>query len=225
MSDISKAIDEYKRAIDGRASLIAVSKTFPASDIQEAYASGQRDFGENKVQELSEKYEQLPKDIRWHMIGHLQTNKIKYIAPYVYLIHAVDSLHLLAAIDKEARKVGRVIDVLLQVHIAQEETKFGFTPDELMQFLSDGQWRNLPNVRICGLMAVGSFTDDTSLTQREFSTVKSLLDECKRTYFADQDCFCQLSLGMTHDFLLALQHGSTLVRIGNGIFGKRYYQQ
>jgi len=224
MSAIIEAIEEYKATLKSGVELIAVSKTFPKEFIEEAYSCGQRDFGENKVQELSEKAEALPKDIKWHFIGHMQTNKIKYIASYIYMIHSVDSLKLLEAINKEAAKKQRVIKVLMQIHVAQEETKFGLLPEELYQILDEGQWKELGNVSICGLMGMASFTDDQNQIRNEFNTIKNIFDTCKERYFSDKSDFSEISMGMTGDYKIAMECGSTLIRIGNGIFGKRYYQ-
>lgn len=224
MSPIAEAIEEYSKNLPKGVELIAVSKTFPKEDVVEAYNCGQRHFGENKVQELDEKHEALPKDIKWHFIGHLQTNKIKYMASYVYMIHSVDSLKLLQAINKEAQKHNRVINVLLQVHVAQEETKFGLLEEELYGMLAEGSWRDLQNVEICGVMGMASFTDDMIQVRAEFSKIKSIFDKCKVEYFNDKDSFKEISMGMTGDYKIAVECGSTLVRIGNGIFGKRYYQ-
>ena len=203
--------------------LVAVSKFHPNEAIEEAYAAGQRIFGENKVQEMTAKYESLPKDIQWHYIGHLQTNKIKYIVPYVALIHGVDSLRLLSEINKCAVKANRIVDCLLQVHIAEEETKFGFGCDELRSMLEADEWRSLKNVRICGLMGMASNTDDEEQIKNEFSLIHHLFQETKERFFSDTDSFNELSIGMSDDFKLAVAEGSTLVRIGSRIFGERHY--
>ena len=203
--------------------LVAISKYHPNEYIEAAYAEGQRIFGESHEQELRGKHETLPKDIAWHFIGHLQTNKVKYIAPYVSMIEAVDSLKLLREIDKQAAKSGRVIDVLLELHIAEEETKYGLTPDALRQLLAGGEWRTLEHVRICGLMMMASNVDDTQQIRSEFRQARQLFDEVKADYFADSSCFCERSWGMSHDYLIAVQEGSTMVRIGTTIFGPRVY--
>lgn len=203
--------------------LVAISKYHPNEYIEAAYAEGQRVFGESHEQELRVKHETLPKDIEWHFIGHLQTNKVKYIAPYVSMVEAVDSLKLLREIDKQAAKCGRVIDVLLELHIAEEETKYGLTPDALRQLLADGDWRTLEHVRICGLMMMASYVDDTEQIRSEFRLARQLFDEVKAGYFADSDHFCQRSWGMSHDYLIAVEEGSTMVRIGTTIFGPRVY--
>ena len=213
----------YNNKITGNARLIAVSKTKPVEDLQEAYEAGQRLFGENKALEMRDKYEILPKDIRWHFIGHLQTNKVKYIAPFVELIHSVDSLNLLKQINKEAIKNNRVIDCLLQIDIAHEETKFGLEESEAEELLSSEEFAELKNVRICGLMGIGSITDDKNKTKKEFNNLKKYFDETKNKFFNSKSYFCELSMGMSQDFELAIEEGATLVRIGSSIFGARDY--
>ncbi len=203
--------------------LVAISKYHPNEYIEAAYAEGQRIFGESHEQELRQKHESLPKDIQWHFIGHLQTNKVKYIAPYVTMVEAVDSLRLLREIDKQAAKCGRVIDVLLELHIAAEETKYGLTPDDCRQLLADGEWRQLQHVRICGLMMMASNVDDTEQIRREFRMARQLFDEFKARYFTDAPWFCERSWGMSHDFPIAVEEGSTMVRVGTMIFGPRVY--
>lgn len=203
--------------------LVAVSKFHPAEAIQEAYDAGQRIFGESHVQELVAKQEVLPKDIEWHFIGHLQTNKVKYMAPFVSLIHAVDSLKLLKEIDKQAQKCSRVIDVLLQVHVAKEETKFGFTPEELLEMLAEEAWKGMEHVRVVGLMAMATNTDDEAQIASEFDTVCQLFGEVRKRFFADEPSFRELSMGMSGDYLIAQEHGSTMVRVGSLIFGERDY--
>ncbi len=203
--------------------LVAVSKFNPNEAIEEAYRAGQRIFGESKVQEMTAKQESLPNDIEWHFIGHLQTNKIKYMAPYVTMIHGIDSYKLLTEVNKQAQKAGRVIDCLLQLHVAQEETKFGFSPDECRAMLVDGAWKTLENIRICGLMGMASNTDDTKQIDREFETLHNLFEELKVTFFVDAPQFKELSMGMSHDYHLAIAQGSTLVRVGSKIFGERNY--
>lgn len=203
--------------------LVAVSKFHPAEAVREAYDAGQRVFGESHVQEVMAKVDVLPRDIEWHFIGHLQTNKVKYLAPFVSLIHAVDSLRLLREIDKQAAKAGRTIRCLLELHVAQEESKYGFTPDELMQMLSDGEWRQLSHVQICGLMTMATFTDDTALIRREFRLARQTFDRAKTEFFAGEAAFSELSMGMSHDYPIAIGEGATLVRIGTRIFGERNY--
>ncbi len=203
--------------------LVAVSKYHPASAIEEAYRAGQRIFGESKEQELSEKYQSLPKDIEWHFIGHLQTNKVKYIAPYIAMIHAVDSYKLLSEIDKQAKKNNRVIPCLLEIHIAQEESKYGFTFDSCREMLTQGEWRNLTNISICGVMGMGTNTDDTEETKQEFQSLHKFFNELKDTWFASSPSFCEISMGMSHDYRIAMDCGSTIVRVGSKIFGERIY--
>lgn len=220
---IGERIKEIRNELPEGVRLVAVSKFHPNEAIEEAYRAGQRIFGESKVQEMTAKYESLPKDIEWHFIGHLQTNKVKYIAPYVSLIHGIDSYRLLSEVDKQGAKAGRTLDVLLQIHIAQEETKFGFTPDECRQLLADGAWKALAHVRICGLMGMASNTDDDAQVSREFEELHALFTEVKTTWFADVPAFKELSMGMSHDYPLAIRAGSTLVRVGTKIFGERDY--
>ncbi len=220
---IKDNIISYNNKIKGNARLIAVSKTKPIEDLQEAYEAGQRLFGENKALEMRDKHEILPKDIRWHFIGHLQTNKVKYIAPFVELIHSVDSLNLLKQINKEAIKNNRVIDCLLQIDIAHEETKFGLEEAEADELLSSEEFAQLKNVRICGLMGIGSITDDKNKTKKEFNNLKNYFNETKNKFFNSKSYFCELSMGMSEDFEIALEEGSTLVRIGSSIFGARDY--
>lgn len=203
--------------------LVAVSKFHSCEAIEEAYRAGQRIFGESKVQEMTAKYESLPKDIEWHFIGHLQSNKIKYMAPYVSMIHGIDTYKLLAEVDKHASKVGRTICCLLQIHVAQEETKFGFTPNECQKMLAEGNWKELTHIRICGLMGMASNTEDCEQIKQEFCFLHKLFEEIKSEWFADSDYFKELSMGMSHDYPEAIDAGSTLVRIGSKIFGERNY--
>jgi hypothetical protein len=203
--------------------LVAVSKTKPVSDIEALYALGQRDFGENYVQELVEKQPQLPADVRWHFIGHLQTNKVKYIAPFVSVIHAVDSIRLLQEIDKHAQKADRVIDVLLQLHVAEEETKYGLDETELIKLIDqyEAQREGLQNTRICGLMAMATFTDDKEQVREEFRRAKTVFDNIRQAHFFHRPYFQILSIGMSGDYRLAVEEGSTAVRIGSMLFGSR----
>ena len=203
--------------------LVAISKYHPNEYIEAAYAEGQRIFGESHEQELRQKHEALPKDIEWHFIGHLQTNKVKYIAPYVSMIEAVDSLKLLREINRQAERCGRVIRVLLELHIAEEATKYGLTLDECRQLLADGEWRQMEHVRICGLMMMASNVDDEQQIRREMQTARDFFDEVKAAWFADSDDFRERSWGMSDDYPIALQTGSTMVRIGTSIFGPRVY--
>jgi pyridoxal phosphate enzyme (YggS family) len=212
---VSAAIENFKKEIPQNVTLIAVSKTKPISLIQEAYASGQRDFGENKVQELVEKQEVLPDDIRWHMIGHLQRNKVKYIAPFVHLIHGVDSLRLLKEIDKQGAKINRCIPVLLQVHISQEDTKFGFDSNELKEAINE--CKVLDWIKPCGLMGMATFTSDLDQVRREFQGLKDLFDEYQSNFGENPT----LSMGMSGDYKVAIDQGSTMIRIGSSLFGSR----
>ncbi len=205
--------------------MVAVSKTKPVSDIQEAYDTGQRVFGENYPQEMRDKHEVLPHDIQWHFIGHLQTNKIKYIIPFVTLIHSIDTANLLEAVNKEARKHDRVVDCLLQFHIAQEETKFGLDLEEARALLDSEAFKQMENVRICGVMGMGTFTDDMDEVRKEFKHLKSIFDTLKQDYFADQKQFKEISMGMSEDYPIAIEEGATLIRVGSKIFGARIYNK
>ena len=211
---------KIKSSLHESVTLVAVSKTKPVSDLMEAYNAGQRIFGENKIQEMSEKWEQMPKDIQWHMIGHIQTNKVKFMAPYVSLIHGVDSLKLLEEINKQALKNNRIIDCLLQIHIAEEETKFGLNEDELENLLASETFINLKNIKIVGLMGMATFTENQNQIKKEFEHLKSIFD----TKMSLSIVNCQLSIlsmGMSGDYKLAIEYGSTMVRIGSSIFGGR----
>jgi PLP dependent protein len=201
--------------------LVAVSKTKPNADIMEAYEAGQRIFGENHVQELVEKYETLPKDIKWHLIGHLQTNKVKYIAPFIHLIESVDSFKLLQEINKQALKNNRIIDCLLQVYIADEETKFGLGYDELIELLRSDEFKELKNVRIRGLMGIATNTEIERQINEEFKELAVLFAGIKQSYFSNDDAFKEISMGMSSDYKIAIENGSTLVRLGSTLFGKR----
>lgn len=203
--------------------LVAVSKFHPAEDIEAAYNAGQRVFGESHEQELSKKQQALPKDIEWHFIGHLQTNKVKYIAPYISMIEAVDSLKLLKEINRQAAKYDRVINVLLELHIAEETTKYGLSLDACRGLLEEGEWREMSNVRICGLMMMASNVDDENQIRREFDTAAGFFDEVKAEYFADDDAFRERSWGMSDDYKIAVGCRSTMVRVGTAIFGHRVY--
>jgi PLP dependent protein len=205
-----------------RVALVAVSKTKPVADIKALYALGQRDFGENYVQELVEKQALLSADIRWHFIGHLQSNKVKYIAPFVYMIHGVDSLKLLQTINRQGAMLNRKIRCLLQVHIAVEETKFGLDKTELISLLNEACGEHtLENVQVCGLMGMASFSDDTQKVRAEFRILKQLFDDVKEKFFYHEDQFSELSMGMSGDYAIAIEEGSTMVRIGSLLFGAR----
>lgn len=201
--------------------LVAVSKTHPVERILELYQRGQRDFGENRVQELLEKAPHLPTDIRWHLIGHLQTNKVRYIAPFIHMIHSVDSLRLLAEIEKQAAKAGRTIDCLLQFHIAEEETKFGLSEDEADALLQSQEYQAMRHVRICGVMGMATFTDNTDQVRAEFRHLRRIFERLRTTYFAGAPHFREISMGMSSDWEIAVEEGSTIVRIGSLIFGPR----
>lgn len=203
--------------------LIAVSKTKPVELIQEAYNAGQLDFGENKIQELRDKPGQLPDDIRWHMIGHVQTNKVKYIAPFIYLIHAVDSLKLLKEINKQAHKNDRVINCLLQLHIAREEHKFGFEKDELIEMLNSDEFKTLENIKIIGLMGMATYTDDQQQIRSEFQSLKIMFEKIKVEFSCPNLEMREISMGMSDDYPIAIEEGSTMIRVGSKIFGARNY--
>lgn len=211
-------LEKIKASLPDNTTLVAVSKTKPISEIMEAYEAGHRDFGENKVQEMTEKWEQMPKDIHWHMIGHLQRNKVKYMAPFVHLIHGIDSLKLLKEINKQAEKNNRVINCLLQVYIAKEETKFGFEPEEITQLLESEEFKNFKNIRVTGLMGMATFTENTAQIEKEFHFINTFFNQLKNKYGMNV-----LSIGMSSDYSIALNHGSTMVRIGSAIFGERNY--
>ncbi|NJO89576.1 MAG: YggS family pyridoxal phosphate-dependent enzyme [Chloroflexia bacterium] len=219
--DIKSNILSIKSKLPKHVKLVAVSKTKPNEDILEAYQAGQKFFGENKVQDLEKKYAELPKDIQWHFIGHLQTNKVKYIAPFVSLIHAVDSLKLLNTISKEAVKNNRTIDYLFQLHIADEESKFGLSFEELEEIIISKEFKQLSNVNLIGLMGMATYTDDIEQIKKEFRGLKTYFDQIKQKYFVDKHDFNELSMGMSSDFEQAVEQGSTMVRIGSTIFGER----
>ncbi|MGB5981606.1 MAG: YggS family pyridoxal phosphate-dependent enzyme [Nonlabens sp.] len=222
MSDIVAALSRFRESIPNNVTLVAVSKTKPLEDLQEAYDHGQRHFGENKIQEMTHKWEELPKDIHWHMIGHTQRNKVKYMAPYVHLIHGVDSPRLLKEINKQAKKNERVIDCLLQVHIAREDSKFGFDNDELLEFLKSEAFNSYKNLRIKGLMGMATFTDDKQQVREEFQELHKLYTAIKNEHIdTHKHSFEELSMGMTGDYEIAIEEGSTMIRIGSAIFGAR----
>ena len=221
MTEIAKNLNRVQSQIPEGVELVAVSKTKPIEMLQEAYDAGQRVFGENRVPELVEKSRLLPKDIEWHMIGHLQRNKVKMITPFVSLIHAVDSLRLLAEIDKEAKKDNRVIRVLLQFHIAQEQTKYGLDLDEARDLLDSESYNSMQNVEIAGVMGMATFTENEDQVQSEFKTLKSIFDSLQSDFFSEQESFKEISMGMSGDYKIAIEEGSTMVRIGSSIFGSR----
>jgi pyridoxal phosphate enzyme (YggS family) len=220
---IAQNLTEIKSQLPAHVTLVAVSKTKPVADLMEAYNAGQRIFGENKIQEMTEKWEQMPKDIEWHMIGHVQTNKVKFMAGYVSLIHGVDSLKLLQEINKQAKKYNRVIDCLLQIHIAEEETKFGLDEEELNHILTSGDFKSLENIKIVGLMGMATFTENQNQIEKEFSHLKSIFDKINKLSIINYQLSI-LSMGMSGDYQLAISCGSTMVRIGSSIFGTRNYQ-
>lgn len=220
---IADNLRKIKELIPQNVKLIAVSKTMPVEMIQEAYDEGQRVFGENKPQELRDKYEVMAKDIQWHLIGHLQTNKVKYIAPFVHLIHSVDSIKLLNEINKEAIKNNRVINCLLQIDIAHEDTKFGLLEEEAKDLLLSEEYKSMKNIKICGVMGIGSITDDDNQTRKEFQNLKEIFTRLKDEFFKNDISFSEISMGMSSDFSLAIEEGSTMVRVGSSIFGARNY--
>lgn len=219
MQDIFDTIQ--KQLAPYRAKLVAVSKTKPDNEVMGLYAKGQRRFGENKVQELGPKYERLPKDIEWHMIGHLQRNKVRYIAPFISMIESVDSLELLLEINKQGMKCDRVIPCLLQFHIAREETKFGLSLEEAEALLHSQDYKQCRNVRIAGVMGMASFTENETQVRREFGNLREIFHTLKSGFFSDDAAFCEVSMGMSSDYLIALEEGATLVRIGTLLFGDR----
>lgn len=221
--DVAKNLSKVLEQLPEGVSLVAVSKFHPKEYIEAAYQAGQRIFGESHEQELRVKVEELPKDILWHFIGHLQTNKVKYVAPYISMIEAVDTLKLMKEINKQAAKCGRVIDVLLELHIAEEATKYGFSIDDCRNMLKAGEWKQLANVRICGLMMMASNVDDENQIAAEMNQAADFFDEVKRDYFADADYFRERSWGMSQDYRVAVRCRSTMVRVGTYIFGPRVY--
>ena len=214
-------LDKLMREIPEHVKIVAVSKTIPVETIFEAYLAGHRLFGENKSQEMISKQPLLPNDILWHFIGHLQTNKVKYISPFVEMIESVDSLKLLQEIDKQAEKNGRVIKCLLQFHIATEETKFGLDLQEAEAILESPEYHSLKHTRICGVMGMASFSDDMALVRKEFRNLKTISEHLKNQFFSNNPAFCEISMGMTGDYQVAIEEGSTIIRIGTGIFGSR----
>jgi pyridoxal phosphate enzyme (YggS family) len=218
MNTIKQNLNSIKSTLPEHVTLVAVSKTKPVSDLMEAYQAGQRIFGENKIQEMTEKWEEMPKDIQWHMIGHVQTNKVKFMAPYVTLIHGVDSLKLLQEINKQALKNNRIIDCLLQIYIAEEESKFGLDENELNQLLTSSEFKELKNIRILGLMGMATFTENQNQIKKEFTHLKSIFDSIQKLQIVNLKT---ISMGMSGDYQLAIECGSTMVRIGSSIFGGR----
>lgn len=223
MYDVANNLHKVLGTLPDGVKLVAISKFHPNEYIEAAYQEGQRLFGESQVQELSHKVDTLPNDIEWHFIGHLQTNKVKYIAPYISMIEAVDSLKLLKEIDKQAAKNNRIINVLLELHIAEEESKYGFSPDACRELLANGEWKELKNVHISGLMMMASNVDDREQIKREMTLAADLFDELKEKYFADDSAFKERSWGMSHDYDIAVECRSTMVRVGTTIFGPRVY--
>ena len=220
---IKENLEKIRATVPEGVTLVAVSKTKPISDVREAYDAGQRIFGENHALEMRDKHEALPGDIQWHFIGHLQTNKIKYIIPFVTLIHSSDSANLLEAVNKEARKHDRVVDCLLQFHIAQEETKFGLDMDEARALLDSDAFKQMENVRICGVMGMATFTDDEVEIRKEFKHLREIFETLRQDYFAGQPQFKEISMGMSEDYPIAIEEGATLIRVGSKIFGPRNY--
>lgn len=217
MMSIASNLQEIKKSIPSSVTLVAVTKTKSVTEIMEAYKAGHRDFGENKIKEMTSKQEQLPNDIRWHMIGHLQSNKVKYMAEYVHLIHGIDKFSTLTEIDKQAKKYDRVIDCLLQVFIAEEATKFGFSFEEITTLLKSKELQSLQNIRIIGLMGMATYTDDTSQIRTEFKSLSQFFQQLKQQY----PQFSALSMGMSSDYTIAISEGSTIIRVGSAIFGNR----
>ena len=220
---IQENLNAVKTTLPSNVTLIAVSKTKPVADIKEAYDAGQRIFGENKALEVRDKHQVLPDDIQWHFIGHLQTNKIKYIAPFVTLIHSIDSAALLESVNKESAKNNRVIDCLLQFHIAQEDTKFGLDIEEAKNLLESENFKKLRNIRIVGVMGMATFTDNSAQIRDEFKNLKNIFEILKNTYFKENDTFREISMGMSDDYPIAIEEGATMVRVGSKIFGARNY--
>ena len=220
MSSIAQNIQQIEQQLSNNTKLIAVTKTKPTAILQETYDAGFRRFGENKVQEMTEKYNLLPKDIEWHMIGHLQSNKVKYMAPYVSMVHSVDSFKLLQEINKEAKKNDRIIPCLLQIFIAQEETQFGLSEQEAIEILSAPELSDLTNIKIAGLMGMASNTDDQTKIRSEFQNLKNLFESCKKFNSSNVE-MTELSMGMSGDYAIAAEEGSTLIRVGSAIFGSR----
>lgn len=221
--DIQQNLRNIRKSLPDDVVLVAVSKTKSAELVRDLLHAGQLDFGENKVQELLEKHQHLPENVRWHMIGHLQTNKVKYIAPFVYLIHSVDSLKLLRVINKEGGKNKRIINCLFQIHIAKEDSKFGMDMSELGIILDSEEFKNMEHVNVRGLMGMATFTDDSDIVRSEFNNLKRIFEEVKSEYFLRKNDFSVLSMGMSDDYLIAIEEGSNMIRVGSAIFGSRDY--
>ncbi len=220
---IAKNLDQIKKNLPKSVRLVAVTKTQPIESIFDAYRTGHRIFGENKVQELVSKYDQLPKDIEWHMIGHLQTNKVKLIAPFVHLIHGVDSMKLLTMINQEGVKANRIISCLMQIKIAKEETKYGLLESEADVLLGDKEISTFSNINIAGLMGMATYTDDTTIIRNEFKNLSTIFNKLQKKYFSTNPDFKELSMGMSHDYAIAVEEGATYIRVGSSIFGERNY--
>lgn len=218
---VKENIDKLRKNVPNNIKIIAVSKFHSSDEIMEAYNDGQVLFGESRVQELEEKYPQLPKNIEWHFIGSLQRNKVRFIAPFISLIHSLDSERLMKEIDSRAKQNNRIIHCLLQLHVANEETKSGFSPDECREFLDSGNWKSYPNVKIAGVMGMATYTENKDQVKEEFSTIKSLFEEFKAKHFADDELFKEISMGMSGDYPLAIEEGATMIRVGSLIFGER----
>ncbi|MDR1543646.1 MAG: YggS family pyridoxal phosphate-dependent enzyme [Prevotellaceae bacterium] len=214
-------LQHIRATIPAGVTLVCVTKFHPAHTVAQAYSAGERIFGESRVPELVQKHEALPKDIQWHFIGHLQTNKVKFIVPFISLIHSVDSENLLAKIDAEAAKIGKIVNCLLEVHIAQEDSKYGFSPTALTEFLAARRWATMKNIRICGLMGMATYTDNVEQIRGEMQLLKQLFDRARKDFFADCEWFTELSIGMSDDYHVAIEEGSTIIRIGTSIFGAR----
>ncbi len=223
MGKIAEHIASIRQQLPGNVTLVAVSKFHPLEELEEAYDAGQTAFGENRAQELEEKAKQMPRDVKWHFIGHLQTNKVRGIMPHVAMIQSIDSVKLLQLVGKEAMRIGRTVDVLLQLHVAQEETKSGFTPQELIEAADNGLLNGVDGVRICGMMTMATNIDDAAQVAKEFALTRHTFEQLRDGAFAGQEQFAHLSMGMSHDWRIAVGHGATIVRIGTSIFGPRRY--
>lgn len=220
---VKSNIDRLRETVSKNVKLVAVSKFHTVDEIKEAYNDGQIHFGESRVQEITEKQPLLPDDIKWHFVGSLQRNKVRFITPFISLIHSLDSERLMREIDKRAKSANRIINCLLQIHIADEDSKSGFSPDECRQFLAAGNWKKFTNVQLAGVMGMATFTDDTAQVRNEFKQLKALFDEFKTQYFADDDSFKEISMGMSGDYTIAIEEGATIIRVGTLIFGEREY--